>query len=108
VGYLYLAIVAEVLATSMLKASQGFTRLPAAVVAVTGYIVAFYSLSLSLRAGVSLGVAYAIWSGVGIVLLALIGVLVYRERVDAGAVAGFILIVAGVVVLNLFSNAVRR
>ena len=105
---LALAIVAEVIATSALKASDGFGRWGPSLVAVVGYGIAFTALAQSLKAGLSVGVAYAIWSGVGIVLIAAIGAVVYHERVDAAAVAGFGLIVAGVVVINLFSQLVRR
>jgi small multidrug resistance pump len=105
---LAIAIVAEVLATSALKASDGFSRLVPSVVVVAGYGTAFYCLALSLKAGLSIGVAYAIWSGVGIVLIAAIGFLIYGERLDWAAIAGFGLIVAGVVVLNLFSRLVRH
>jgi small multidrug resistance pump len=109
-SYLLLAfaIVSEVIATSALKASDGFSRLVPSVVVVVGYAGAFYALSLSLKAGLSVGVAYAIWSGVGIILIAAIGALAYGERPDAPAVVGFVLIVAGVVVLNLFSRLVKR
>ena len=105
---LAIAIVAEVIATSALKASDGFSRLLPSVVVVTGYVVAFSALSFSLKAGLSVGVAYAIWSGVGIILIAGIGAVVYGERVDGPAVVGFGLIVAGVVVINLFSRLVRH
>jgi small multidrug resistance pump len=105
---LAVAIAAEVLATSALKASDGFRRLVPSIVVVAGYATAFYCLALSLKAGLSIGVAYAIWSGVGIVLIAAIGVLVYQERLDWAAIVGFGLIVAGVVVLNLFSRVVRQ
>jgi small multidrug resistance pump len=109
-AYLYLAvaIVAEVAGTSALKASKGFTRPLPSLVVVVGYGVAFYCLSLCLKSGLSIGVAYAIWSGVGIVLIATIGAVVYRDKVDLAAVLGFGLIIAGVVVLNLFSGVVRR
>jgi small multidrug resistance pump len=105
---LAIAIVAEVIGTSALKSSQGFTRWAPSLVVIAGYGIAFYCLSLCLKTGLSVGVVYAIWSGVGIVLIALIGVVVYRERVDLAAVLGFALIVAGVVVLNLFSNIVKH
>jgi small multidrug resistance pump len=99
------AIVAEVAATSALKASAGFTRLWPSLCVVLGYGVAFYCLALTLRA-IPIGVAYAIWAGVGIVLIALVGWLVFGQRLDAPAVAGMLLIVAGVVVMNVFSKAV--
>lgn len=105
---LAIAIVAEVFATSALKASDGFNRLWPSLAVIAGYGAAFYCLSLSLKAGIGIGVAYAIWSGVGIVLIATIGVLMYGERLDLAAVIGFGLIVAGVVVLNLFSHVVRN
>ncbi|HTI66683.1 MAG TPA: multidrug efflux SMR transporter [Caulobacteraceae bacterium] len=102
--YLLIAIVAEVAGTSALKASEGFTRLgPSAVVAV-GYGTAFYCLSFALRT-IPMGIAYGIWSGVGIVLISLVGFLVFRQRLDAPAVAGLALIVAGVAVIHLFSKS---
>lgn len=102
--FLLLAILCETLATSALKASEGFTRpIPAAVVAL-GYGASFYFLSLTLRA-IPLGVAYAVWSGVGIVLITLIGWLAYGQRLDAPALAGIALITLGVVVMNLFSKS---
>jgi small multidrug resistance pump len=102
--FLSIAIVAEVLATSFLKASHGFSRPLPSIAVVIGYAVAFYSLSLTLRT-VPLGVAYAIWSGVGIALITLIGWFVYKQHLDAPAFAGIGLIAAGVIVLNLFSKA---
>ncbi len=97
------AIVSEVIATSALKASHGFTRpVPSLIVAV-GYGVAFYLLSLTLRT-IPVGVAYAIWSGLGIVLVALIAWLWYGQRLDMPAVIGMALIVAGVVVMQRFST----
>jgi small multidrug resistance pump len=105
--YLGIAIVAEVIGTSALKAADGFTRLMPSLVVVIGYLVAFYFLSLTLRA-IPVGVAYAIWSGVGIVLIALIGWLFLRQPLDAPALAGIALIVAGVVVIQGFSGSVAR
>ena len=103
--YLGIAIVAEVIGTSALKAAEGFTRLVPSVVVVAGYLVAFYFLSLTLRT-IPVGVAYAIWSGVGIVLIALVGWLALGQPLDAPALAGIALIIAGVVVINGFSSAV--
>ena len=103
--YLGIAIVAEVIATSTMKATQGFTRaLPSLVVGV-GYAIAFYFLSLTLRT-LPVGVAYAIWSGVGIALVSLIAWLVYGQSLDAPAIAGMALIAAGIIVLNGFSRSV--
>ena len=104
-GYLYLgiAVAAEVIATSALKASDGFTRpLPTVVVAL-GYGIAFYFLSLVLKT-VPVGVAYAIWSGAGIVLIGLIGWLALKQPLDLPAMLGMGLIIAGVAVIQLFSR----
>ena len=98
-----LAIVAEVIATSALKASAGFTRLWPSVIVVLGYGVAFYGLSLTLQT-VPVGVAYAIWSGLGIVLVTVAGYFLYQQRVDLPAILGMGLIVAGVAVIHLFSK----
>jgi small multidrug resistance pump len=100
---LAIAIVAEVIATSALRASDGLTRALPAVVVVLGYGVSFYLLSLTLKS-IPVGVVYAIWSGVGIVLITLVALVMYRQVPDLPAVAGLGLIVAGVVVLNLFSK----
>ncbi|MGH8083465.1 MAG: DMT family transporter [Lysobacter sp.] len=106
IGYLYLsvAIAAEVIATSALKASEGFSKTGPTLIVVAGYGVAFYFLSLVLKS-VPVGVAYAIWSGVGIVLIAAIGWLFMKQSLDAGAIAGIALIVAGVLVIQLFSKS---
>jgi small multidrug resistance pump len=101
--YLALAIVAEVIATSALKASEGFTRPWPSLVVALGYGVAFYFLSLTLRT-LPLGIAYAVWSGAGIVLISLVGWLVYRQTLDASALIGSALIVAGVFVIRLYSR----
>ena len=108
-AYLYLgaAIVAEVIATSLLKTSQGFTRLWPSVATVIGYAISFYCLAQTL-CSVPTGVAYAIWSGVGIVLISLIAWWVYGQTLDAPALIGMGLIVAGVVVINLFSKSVAH
>lgn len=102
--YLALAIAAEVIATSALKASEGFTRLGPSLLVAAGYGVAFYFLSLTLKI-VPVGVAYAIWSGAGIVLIALIGWVVLKQPLDLPAMLGMGLIVAGVAVIQLFSKA---
>lgn len=101
--YLILAVLAEVVATSALKSSAGFTRLAPSVVVVVGYGLAFYLLSLVLRT-LPVGVAYAIWAGLGIVLVTLVGVVAFGERPDVPAVLGILLIVAGVVLLQMFSK----
>ncbi len=104
-GWLGIAIVAEVIATSTMRATQGFTRPVPSIVTVAGYVVAFYCLSLALRT-MPTGVAYAIWSGAGVVLVAGIAWGVQGQRLDWPAIIGMALIVAGVLVLNLFSRTV--
>jgi small multidrug resistance pump len=97
------AIVSEVIATSALNASDGFTRLWPSVVTAIGYLISFYLLSLALKT-ISVGVAYAIWSGLGIVLIACIGWAVFGQKLDLPALLGMALIIAGVAVINLFSK----
>ncbi|WP_404473087.1 multidrug efflux SMR transporter [Vreelandella venusta] len=101
--FLTLAIVAEVMATSALKASMGFTRPLPSLLVVVGYGVAFYLLSLVLRT-LPVGIAYAIWAGLGIVLVTLVGIVAFGEKPDLPAVIGISLIVAGVVTLQVFSK----
>ena len=103
-AYLGVAIVAEVIATSALKASDGFTRAGPSVVTVVGYAIAFYCLALTLRV-IPTGIAYAIWSGIGVVLIALAGWLIHGQRLDAAALIGIGLIVSGVIVMNVFSSS---
>ncbi len=105
--YLAIAIVSEVAGTSALKASAGFTRLGPSLVVAAGYASAFYFLSLTLRT-IPVAVTYAIWSGVGIALIALVSWLAYGQKLDGPALLGIALIVAGVVVLNLFSASTRH
>ncbi|WP_426701961.1 DMT family transporter [Rhodanobacter sp. Col0626] len=101
---LALAILAEVIGTSALKASEGFSRLLPSVVVIAGYGLAFYFLSLTLKQ-IPVGIAYAVWSGAGTVLITLIGVLAFRQRIDLAGMLGIALIVAGVLVLNLLSKS---
>jgi small multidrug resistance pump len=101
--WLATAIVAEVIGTSALRAAEGFSRPWPSLVVVAGYGVAFYCLSLTLKS-MPVGIVYAIWSGVGIVLITLVAIVLYRQVPDLAAIAGLSLIVAGVVVLNLFSK----
>jgi small multidrug resistance pump len=105
--YLAIAIVAEVIGTSALKAAEGFTRPLPSLVVVVGYGTAFYFLSLALKT-IPVGIAYAIWSGVGVALITLIGWLLFKQRLDAPALLGLALIVAGVVVIHFFSGAAPR
>ena len=103
--YLLLAIVSEVVATSALKSSESFSRLWPSVLTVVGYGVAFYLLSLTLRE-MPVGIAYAIWSGVGIVLVSLAAVVLFGQKLDLPALIGMGLIVAGVIVINGCSKSV--
>jgi small multidrug resistance pump len=101
--YLAIAIIAEVIATSSLKASAEFTKLWPSVAVILGYGMAFYFMTLALRQ-IPLGITYAIWSGLGIVLVTVVGAVVYNEKPDIPALIGMGLIIAGVGVINLFSN----
>ena len=101
--YLAVAIISEVIGTSALKATKGFTVLVPSAVVVIGYGLAFYFLSLALKT-MDVGVAYAIWAGLGIVLVAAAGAVIYKQMPDLPAVIGMGLIVAGVAVINIFSN----
>ncbi|SHM75063.1 small multidrug resistance pump [Duganella sacchari] len=100
---LAIAIVAETIATSAMKASDGFTKAGPSTIVIAGYAIAFYFLSLTLRT-IPVGVAYAIWSGVGIILIAAAGWLLYGQKLDLPAVIGMGLIIAGVVIMNVFSK----
>jgi small multidrug resistance pump len=103
--FLSVAIVSEVIATSALKASEGFSRFWPSIIVAVGYITSFYFLSLTLKT-VPVGVAYAIWSGVGVALITLIAWFQFRQSLDVPAIIGLSLIVLGVIVLNLFSKSV--
>ncbi|WP_432472713.1 DMT family transporter [Amphritea sp. HPY] len=102
--YLAIAILAEVIATSALKTSDEFSRIGPSVLVVVGYAVSFYFLSLALKS-IPLGVAYAIWAGVGVALIAIVAAVVYKQTPDLPAILGICLIVAGVIVINLFSSS---
>jgi small multidrug resistance pump len=104
--YLAIAIVSEVVATSALKASDGFSQLIPLLVVIVGYGLSFYFLALTLRT-MPIGVAYAVWSGAGVVLLSLIGWTVYRQRLGVLEIIGIAFIVLGVLILNLFSRPVH-
>ncbi|KGQ70355.1 multidrug transporter [Chelonobacter oris] len=105
--YLCIAIVAEVIATSMLKLSNEFTRVVPSIMVIAGYGVAFYFLALTLRT-MPIGIAYAIWSGIGIFLITAIGRIFYQQKLDWAAIIGITLIVSGVVVTNLFSKVMSH
>lgn len=101
--YLSVAVLFEVAATSALKASESFTRLGPSVIVIIGYAVSFYLMTIALQK-LPLGVVYAVWSASGIVLIAIIGAVRYGERLDAPAMIGMALIVAGVLTINLLSK----
>ena len=101
--YLLIAILTEVAATSALKSSEEFTRLLPSLIVVVGYVVSFYSLALVLR-DLPIGITYAVWSGVGVVLITMIGVVLYKEIPDLPAIIGMGMIIAGVSVIHLFSR----
>lgn len=105
--YLAIAIVAEVLATTSLKASAEFTKLVPSLIVIVGYAVAFYFMTLVLRF-IPVGITYAVWAGLGIVLVAIVGTIAYKEFPDMPAVIGMALIVAGVVIINVFSQTVSH
>jgi small multidrug resistance pump len=103
-GILFLAILSEVIATISLKFSEGFTKLIPSVFVVLGYGLSFYLLSIALKS-MPIGVAYAIWSGVGLVLTVIAGMILWQERLDWARVLGIILILAGIVLINVVSSS---
>ena len=106
-GSLGIAIILEVIGTTMLQMSQQFTKpLPTAMMVIC-YFVAFYFLSVSLRT-IPVGIAYAIWSGLGIVLISTIGLVLFKQKLDIPAMIGLGLIIAGVIVVNVFSKSVSH
>jgi small multidrug resistance pump len=102
---LVIAIIAEVIGTTALKASNEFTRLVPSLIVVVGYGTAFYFMSISMRV-LPVGIMYAIWSGMGIVLISVLGWLVYRQTLDVPAIIGLGFIIAGVIIINVFSKSV--
>ena len=105
--FLFLAIMLEVVGTSGLKASAQFTKLVPSVITVIAYVCAFYFLGLTLKT-LPVGIAYAIWSGVGVVLISLIGLLFFKQSLDLSAVVGLGLIIARVIIINIFSKSVSH
>ncbi len=101
--YLCLAIFSEVLATSFLKSSEGFTKLWPSIIVLVGYILAFYFLSLTLDT-IPIGIAYAIWSGVGVASITIVSIVAFDQKIDLSAIIGIGLIIIGVVVLRVFSD----
>ncbi|MBF6618451.1 DMT family transporter [Pollutimonas thiosulfatoxidans] len=105
--YLAVAIAAEIVATTTLKASDGFSRLYPSIITVIGYGLSFYCLAVALRV-IPVGIAYAVWSGAGIVAISLIGYVIFKQALDTAALIGIGLIVTGVLVLNVFSESARH
>ena len=102
--YLMFAIIGEIIATSALKASNGFTQLIPSILVVVGYSFSFYFMSLTLKM-MPLGITYAIWSGVGIVLISIIGYFFFNQKLDVPAIIGISLILSGVVVIRFYSKS---
>tara|TARA_B100000282_G_scaffold290264_1_gene261027 strand:+ start:2253 stop:2588 length:336 start_codon:yes stop_codon:yes gene_type:complete len=102
--YLFLAILSEVVATASLKSTEGFTKPIPSIIVLIGYIAAFYFLSLTLDT-ISIGVAYAIWSGVGVATITVVSFFLYNQKIDLAGILGIGLIIAGVIVLRLFSES---
>ena len=104
---LFFAILSEVIATSSLKFSEGFTKpIPSVIVAI-GYGLSFYLLSIALKS-MPIGVAYAIWSGIGLILTVIAGMILWKETLDLAKVAGVVLILAGIVLINVFSKTTAQ
>ncbi|CAA7387174.1 DMT family transporter [Chryseobacterium fistulae] len=101
--YLIIAITLEIISTTFLKKSEQFTKLIPSVITIIGYMATFYFLSLTLRQ-IPVGIAYAIWSGVGIIFITIIGAVVFKQIPDLPALIGILLILIGVVIINLFSK----
>ena len=102
--YLFLAIMSEVIATASLKSTEGFTKPIPSIIVLVGYCAAFYFLSLTLDT-ISIGVAYAIWSGVGVATITVVSFFLYDQKIDLAGILGIGLIIAGVIVLRLFSES---
>jgi small multidrug resistance pump len=105
--YLAIAIIAEVASTSALKASDEFTKLIPSLIVIVGYGASFYLLTLVLRT-IPVAITYAVWSGAGIVLVAIIGVILYKQIPDIPAVIGMGLIIAGISIINVYSKTIAH
>lgn len=102
--YLLIAIVAEVIATSAMKASDGFSQLIPSAVTILGYAFAIYFLSLTMKS-IPIGITYALWSGAGIILVSLVGFFYYKQHLDVAAVVGLAFMIVGILIINLFSKS---
>lgn len=105
--FLFVAIIFEIIGTSVLKLSEQFTKVIPSIISIIAYITAFYFLSLTLKT-IPVGIAYAIWSGVGIVLISVIGLVYFKQSLDLPAILGLGLIIAGVIIINIFSKSVAH
>ncbi|HSC68640.1 MAG TPA: multidrug efflux SMR transporter [Cellvibrio sp.] len=105
--FLGIAILSEVVATSALKASEGFSKTTPSMMVLVGYGLAFYFLSLTLKT-IPIGVAYAVWSGVGIIGVSIIGLLLFKQKLDFPALLGIGFILTGVIIMNVFSKSVAH
>ncbi len=105
--FLLIAISGELVGTSALKSAEGFTKIGPSIVSVLGYVVAFYFLSLTLK-DIPVGIAYALWSAIGIILVSIIGYFMYGQKLDTPAMIGIGFIVVGVVIMNLFSKSISH
>jgi len=99
----FFAVLSEVIATTSLKFSEGFTKLLPSIIVVVGYGLSFYLLSISLKI-MPIGIAYALWSGIGIILTVIAGILIWRESLDWARIVGIIFIIVGILIINLFSK----
>jgi multidrug transporter EmrE-like cation transporter len=104
---LFFAVLSEVIATTSLKFSEGFTRLVPSIVVVVGYGLSFYLLSITLKV-MPIGIAYALWSGIGITLTVIAGKIIWNESLDWARVTGIILIIIGILIINLFSKTIAH
>jgi small multidrug resistance pump len=105
--FLFIAIITEVIATSALKSSNGFTKIIPSIVVIVGYGTAFYFLSLTLKY-IPIGIVYAIWSGMGIFFISVIGFCFFKQKLDFPAIIGIALIMTGIIVMNLFSKSISH
>ncbi|WP_288383867.1 multidrug efflux SMR transporter [uncultured Acinetobacter sp.] len=102
--YLLIAILAEVIATSAMKASDGFSQLLPSGITILGYAFAIYFLSLTMKS-IPIGITYALWSGAGIILVSLVGFFYYKQHLDVAAVIGLVFMIAGIMIINIFSKS---
>ena len=103
----FFAVLSEVIATTSLKFSEGFTKLLPSIIVVLGYGLSFYLLAISLKV-LPIGIAYALWSGIGIILTVIAGILIWRESLDWAKVVGTVFIIVGIIIINLFSKALTH